>query len=750
MLVAVVAAVAVALAPASSKAQDRRGPTPPRLAFIDGDVSFWRPGAADWTPAQMNTALAEGDEIYVAGGGNAELQLGTRAFVRAGSDTQIGLEGLDDDSMQFEVTGGHAAFDIARLPSGTSIEIDTPRAAFTIERPGYYRVDVDEQRTAFGARRGGIARVVAQSGDQIEVRTDQGLVLGDDRPGFDVQPIAAQDDWDRWNFERTSGYGATPRSATYVPPDVAGVDDLDRYGDWQEEPRYGRVWRPRGVAADWSPYSTGRWVYDPYYEWTWVDDAPWGWAPYHYGRWVNTSGYWGWAPGPIVAAPVYAPALVAFFGAPGIGVSVSVGAPFVSWCPLGFGEPVIPWWGGAAFVGRPYWGGWGGPRIVNNVVINNTRFVNADHITHFSNFGVRNAVVGLDHDRFRRGGRPGRVGDNGNFRPLHGDLGVRPAAQSFMPHEGRGRRPPAQLEHRPIVTTRPRRDPIEHLRARGVETAAAPGPRREARVVHPRGGGDRRFADHERPGGVGAAQANRDQRMPDRRMEHGRMGRGEGENGPAMGRMRAPEPPRAQREHGGAPVRPGWASRSDGPRTHERVATPSTPPNARARREERGNWVRPDAPRARLRNDDRGGQQSPRAAAPFEREQGRVNRDQRRAERETPRADTPGFQRRTREPQEPRHQMDAPREVPRGDRTRWERPRQERAERSARQDRDFAPTRREPQRTERAQRPQFDRSARRERNVAPMQRQAPRTEREPRPAPAQPHGRPQHERRHGD
>jgi hypothetical protein len=26
--------------------------TPPRLSFIDGSVSFWRPGAEDWAPAQ--------------------------------------------------------------------------------------------------------------------------------------------------------------------------------------------------------------------------------------------------------------------------------------------------------------------------------------------------------------------------------------------------------------------------------------------------------------------------------------------------------------------------------------------------------------------------------------------------------------------------------------------------------------------------------------------------------------------------
>src|SRR5262249_30304925 len=154
--------------------------------------------------------------------------------------------------------------------------------------------------------------------------------------------------------------------------------------------------------------------------------APWGWCPYHYGRWVNFGSTWGWAPGPILPQPVYAPGLVAFFGAPGVGVSVDIGAPFVSWVALGFGEPVIPWWGGGGFVGRPWWGGWGGPHIVNNVIIHNT-FVDARRINRFANFGVRNAIVGIDRGRFGRGDRPFHIGDRvrdpGRLQLVRGDLG---------------------------------------------------------------------------------------------------------------------------------------------------------------------------------------------------------------------------------------------------------------------------------------------------------------------------------------
>ena len=104
-----------------------------------------------------------------------------------------------------------------------------------------------------------------------------------------------------------------------------------------------------------------------------------------------------------VVQPAYAPALVGFFGAPGISVSIAAPLPFVSWCALGFGEPVIPWWGGNRWAGRPYWGGWGGPHIVNNVVVNN--FSSPGTFTRYQNFGVRNAVVGVDRGRFGRGAR---------------------------------------------------------------------------------------------------------------------------------------------------------------------------------------------------------------------------------------------------------------------------------------------------------------------------------------------------------
>src|SRR5512135_2209173 len=51
-----------------------RGPTPPWLSYIDGEVSYWRPGADEWARARANLALAEGDAFYAGRDANFEVQ----------------------------------------------------------------------------------------------------------------------------------------------------------------------------------------------------------------------------------------------------------------------------------------------------------------------------------------------------------------------------------------------------------------------------------------------------------------------------------------------------------------------------------------------------------------------------------------------------------------------------------------------------------------------------------------------------
>ena len=566
-----------------SRAQDEAAlgfeRTPPRLSFTDGEVSFLRPGGEDWSPALVNTALAAGDELYTAQGANLELQIGARAFVRAGENTQLGLTSLEPDFLQLRVTSGHLSLDLRSLKTGQGFEIDTPNAAFTIERSGYYRVAVDGETTSFTTRRGGRATVTPASGDSVVIAaSEQVVVSGTDAPQLASYAAPELDAWDRWNYARTDDQ-LDAVSARYVPSGVYGADDLDQHGDWRVVPSYGAVWMPRGVAAGWAPYTTGRWIYDPYYAWTWVDSAPWGWAPYHYGRWVRVASYWGWCPGPIVARPYYSPALVAFYGGGGFDVGITFGRPRIAWVPLGWGEPVVRWWGPARYRGSPYWAGWGGPRVVNKVVIKHKTVIKGDDIRIYQNADVRDAIVGVDRRHFGRrdgeGVRYARLRSD-ELAPLRGGVDVKPDRSSFVGESRAAQRPPRESRQRPVVATRePRSDAAPGARF----GAADPAPR--ARVVQPPREG-RRIETSKRPPFGTQSDVERSTPRPAPRFESERRDGPDasGTDGERPRRFERPEPPASN------DVR---AARREPPRAAPPAAPAASSSDARPRMGSRGD-----------------------------------------------------------------------------------------------------------------------------------------------------------------
>jgi len=190
---------------------------------------------------------------------------------------------------------------------------------------------------------------------------------------------------------------------------------------------------------------------------------------------------------------VYAPALVVFLGGP-----VAVAVRPVHWAPLGWGEPVIPWWGRPGFVGVAWWGGWGGPRVVNNVVVNRTTTVNVTNINVYNNVHVHNAVVGVSEDRFGRGTMQTTRVDDARVReltPVRGPLQVKPVAASAMTADRSALTPPAAARERTVVATRTPRDFSPTLRAQGLsaerEAPSAPrivpSPKRTVAATPPEG-----------------------------------------------------------------------------------------------------------------------------------------------------------------------------------------------------------------------------------------------------------------------
>src|SRR5437867_1951890 len=454
--------------------------TPARVSYSNGEVSFWRPGAQDWTPATLNTPLAPGDVLYAGRGGNVEIQVGPLAFVRATNGTQIGLDNQEPGFVQLRVTGGEAAVDVRQLPPGSTIEVDTPNAAFTIDRAGYYRAVVAQYSATCTTPRGGSATRTPAGGAAAPIGADQQVVsTGTDSPQVAIGAAPQLTAWDTWNYQRTD-YLLQPANTQYVSASMYGTETLAQHGTWRTVESYGPVWVPASVPPGWVPYSTGRWIWDPRFGWTWLDDAPWGWAPYHHGRWVFAGSYWAWAPGPIVVRPVYAPALVVFLGG-----GVRVGVRPLCWAPLAWGEPIIPWWGRPGFVGVATWRGWGGPHVVNNVVVNRTTTVNVTNINVYRNVTVNNAVVGVSADRFGHHERPRRIeqAEVRQLAPVRGALDVKPVAASVTVASGAAAKPPAAIEKRAVVATRPPHDVTTRLRDQGIAPTRTAEPDAPPRIV---------------------------------------------------------------------------------------------------------------------------------------------------------------------------------------------------------------------------------------------------------------------------
>ena len=350
-----------------------------RLNFTRGSVSFQPAGTNDWATAELNRPLTTGDKLWSDQDSLAELRLGSAA-VRLSSQTGISFLNLNDQVAQISVAEGTVEVHLRELDPDETFEVDTPNLAFTLLRPGDYRLAVNENGDTTIATVWSGDGEATGGGQAYAVHAEQTATFaGTDSLTADVEQAEPADDFDQWCMERNQREDRPPR---YVSQDMVGYEDLDDYGYWRQDPVYGPVWVPNGVVAGWAPYRYGHWVWISPWGWTWVEDEPWGFAPFHYGRWVVVGGAWGWLPGPVVAArPVYAPALVVWVGGGPRGGVVVAGGAAVAWFPLGPREVYVPPYA----VSRTY---------VTNVNVTNTTVTNT-YVTNVYNTTVVNKTVNV-------------------------------------------------------------------------------------------------------------------------------------------------------------------------------------------------------------------------------------------------------------------------------------------------------------------------------------------------------------------
>jgi hypothetical protein len=321
-----------------------------RVSLLKGEVSLKRAGDEEWTRAQLNTPLVEGDLLATGRDSRLEIQANARNFIRVGPDSALKVVTLRDEGIALSLSEGTATLRLARFDKDKEyFELDAPGTTVAAEKTGLYRVDANRGGVNVTVRGDGRARIYSQTSGFVlrDNRTARLLydqsTEGDSTEGdWEVGAAAQPDEWDSWNDERERFLASRLRyegRERYYDADVYGAEELDLYGEWVNTNDYGYVWRPHTTVVnnynDWAPYRYGHWDWCPPYGWTWIPDEEWGWAPYHYGRWVQVNNQWCWAPhgyGYNYRRARWRPALVAF-------VTIDFGSERrVCWYPLTHGQ----------------------------------------------------------------------------------------------------------------------------------------------------------------------------------------------------------------------------------------------------------------------------------------------------------------------------------------------------------------------------------------------------------------------------
>ena len=143
--------------------------------------------------------------------------------------------------MQIQVAQGSADFRIVHMYDDENYEIDTANQAFTILRPGEYRVDVspDGSQTVITVRSG--AGEVTAGGEAYEVAGGQPYTFqGIDEVDYGADSLPGPDNFDNWCSERDHREDRA-MSARYVSREVIGYDDLEANGTRRVDPTSGPV-----------------------------------------------------------------------------------------------------------------------------------------------------------------------------------------------------------------------------------------------------------------------------------------------------------------------------------------------------------------------------------------------------------------------------------------------------------------------------------------------------------------------------
>lgn len=283
-----------------------------RISYVQGDVRFTRQAHGDplsdqkavWENAEMNLPVRQG-YVLATDSGRAEVEFenGAMAFLNANTVVEFYDLSLQDGARitRLILRQGSASFYVN--PAGEDY-FSVTGGDFTVQANGKGSFRLNNFDDGSNVQMISGRAVVLQKKEEIQLAKGQSLTMKVGETSAQVGTAVASDEFDHWVSSRIDTVSAANRASlqySSAPAYAPGFASLYTYGSWFTCGSYGYGWQPFGVGLGWSPFSSGQWLWDPGFGWTFVSFQPWGWAPYHYGGWLFDASCGGWFYSP----PVY-------------------------------------------------------------------------------------------------------------------------------------------------------------------------------------------------------------------------------------------------------------------------------------------------------------------------------------------------------------------------------------------------------------------------------------------------------------
>lgn len=213
------------------------------INLVSGGAQVKRRDAAEWRNLTSQDNLDNGDLVRTGADGRVEVLLNPGSYLRLAENTELELTNVSLDSLRTRLLKGSAVLEVTGTGDRTSpVEVATPQTRVSVDRKGFYRVNVPSaDLTVVRVRKGRALVGVTEVKDGKQITVDRSGAANIAK--FDKD---AQDSFDLWSGQRAETLVAANRKLS-----KSAVSNA--YSGYRRNP------------LGWGRSFGGFWVYDPFF-----------------------------------------------------------------------------------------------------------------------------------------------------------------------------------------------------------------------------------------------------------------------------------------------------------------------------------------------------------------------------------------------------------------------------------------------------------------------------------------------------